>query len=167
MPKNHITNIEDRLHTYIRRTSTCWIWTGYKGHYGYGKVTDDDGKQVRAHRYLYEMFKGKIPKGMNVLHKCDNTACVNPEHLFLGSQKDNVKDMMSKGRGGYKKFCGEAHHNRKLDMNKVKKMREMWESKKYSQYQIASKFNISQQVVSKVVNYKAWLENGSFIIKSI
>lgn len=160
-------NIEDRLKNYIKKTDGCWIWNGHKNEHGYGLITIGRGKQVRAHRFVYEKYKGLIPFNMKVLHSCDNPACVNPEHLSIGTQKDNVEDMMKKGRGGYKKFCGEYHPNRKLDMEKVSQMRNMWESGDYSQYEIAKKFEISQQVVSKVVNYKAWLENGAFVIKGV
>lgn len=159
--------IEERLLEYVNKTDTCWLWVGYKGHYGYGKITNEQGKQVRAHRYMYEKYKGKIPEGMKILHKCDVTACVNPDHLFLGTQKDNVKDMMDKNRGGYKSFHGEKHWASKLTMEQVERIREMYALGDYYQSQLAKKFGVSQQVISKVVNYKAWTKNGTTLVKKV
>lgn len=77
--------------------SGCWIWDGAIGKaHGYGVAWD--GKYVRAHRLGYKLFVGDIPSGMHVLHRCDVRSCVNPSHLFLGTQLDNMRDMVSKGR---------------------------------------------------------------------
>lgn len=74
----------------------CWVWGGYKVK-GYGRVYRNN-RQVSVHRLIWEFYKGPIPQGVQVLHKCDNPSCSNPEHLFLGTQKDNVHDCMNKGR---------------------------------------------------------------------
>lgn len=75
----------------------CWIWNSSCFHNGYGQYTLKR-KGYRAHRVAYEISHGKIPKNKIACHKCDNPACVNPQHLFLGSPKDNTDDMISKGR---------------------------------------------------------------------
>src|ERR1043166_7633701 len=75
----------------------CWIWQGAKTTLGYGQVCINY-KLIYAHRLVWELTVGPIPKGMNVLHRCDNPPCVNPLHLFLGTQMDNVLDCRKKGR---------------------------------------------------------------------
>ncbi len=75
----------------------CWPWLGVKTHYGYGKIRNNY-KHVGAHRIAYELLVGDIPIGLHVLHHCDNRSCVNPGHMFLGTQADNMKDMFTKGR---------------------------------------------------------------------
>ena len=81
----------------------CHLWIGGADPDGYGVISRQGrrGKQERAHRVAYELFVGPIPDGICVLHRCDTPACVNPEHLFLGTNLDNVRDRDAKGRGRY------------------------------------------------------------------
>lgn len=165
--KSEEVYIEERLNVYIDRSGDCWLWVGQCNDMGYGVLYIGNGRQVRAHRYMYEHFKGHIEDGLNVLHTCDVRNCVNPDHLFLGTQKDNVEDMMKKQRGGYKAFHGEAHWASKLSVEQVARIREMWQTGKYYQSELAKKFGVSQQVISKVVNYKAWTKNGTTLVKKV
>ena len=83
----------------------CWIWMRSRDPRGYGQL-GVDGKITRAHRHFYATYVGPIPEEMFVLHKCDIPACVNPTHLFLGTQADNMSDMVAKGR------CRAGHVNK-------------------------------------------------------
>ena len=95
------TRPEDRFWLYCDRSdmSGCWIWTGSLNTGGYGQIKQArSNKKILAHRLSYQINRGPIPDGAVVLHKCDNTRCVNPDHLFLGTQSDNMLDAMRKGR---------------------------------------------------------------------
>lgn len=94
--KSKPTPIE-RFWKYVKKTNTCWNWTGGFLQSGYGIFTINN-KIVRAHRFSYELHKNKIPVNLNVCHSCDNPKCVNPSHLWLGTHKENMDDMMRKGR---------------------------------------------------------------------
>lgn len=91
-------------HVDVRGPDDCWPWlagcypNGY-GRMGMGSRADDSRRDVMAHRFAWELEHSEIPKGMNVCHQCDNPPCVNVEHLFLGTQADNLVDMHNKGRG--------------------------------------------------------------------
>ncbi len=95
--------VTDRFWEKVKKTTDCWIWTAAAQPFGYGKFVVKKGSSpVGAHRLSYEMEIGPIPEGMQVLHRCDNPACVKPDHLFLGTQADNIRDMRGKGRWKYK-----------------------------------------------------------------
>lgn len=79
--------------------NACWEWQGTRNSGGYGTLSGNENGLL-AHRVAYEILVGEIPKGMFVCHKCDNPPCCNPSHLFLGTPKDNIRDMIDKGRHG-------------------------------------------------------------------
>jgi len=89
-------------------SENCWVWTLRKDKQGYGRV-NVNYKTEQAHRVSWVAFRGEIPAGMCVLHKCDNPSCVNPDHLFLGTRKDNCHDMIIKGRDN---FVGRKYGNK-------------------------------------------------------
>lgn len=87
--------------------SECWHWRGVTNKFGYGRFSFAGRTQV-AHRLSYETFRGPIPEGMSVLHRCDNPSCINPEHLWLGTYSDNRRDCLSKGRWRVKQRKGKT-----------------------------------------------------------
>lgn len=90
----------------------CWCWTGSKSSTGYGNISTKKNKSpINAHRLSYTINKGKIPDGMVVMHTCDNKLCVNPNHLVIGTKKDNSNDMMAKNRGIGQFKKGNVSHN--------------------------------------------------------
>lgn len=101
-PEAHAVNIEDYLASQSDRTGECWLWKGPLSVLGYGRLVVPGGHRgdpkVYAHRLSWEVANGPIPKGMCVLHRCDNPPCIRPSHLFLGTRADNSADMVAKGR---------------------------------------------------------------------
>ena len=89
------SNLEEKYEP--EPNSGCWLWTASVDRVGYGHIWLD-GKLKQSHRFMWELFNGSIPHGMKILHKCDVRSCVNPNHLFLGTQKENMQDCKKKGR---------------------------------------------------------------------
>lgn len=94
----------------------CWLWTGYISPAGYGEFGRG---HWRVHRLSWIMANGAFPFNLNVLHKCDNRACLRPDHLFLGTHADNVHDMVAKGRNRHGITCGEKCKRHKLTAKQV------------------------------------------------
>lgn len=112
MPRSR-RSVEDRfIEKIIKLPSGCWEWTGATVPFGYGVFQLGRGVGVtRSHRFAYELWVGPIPEGMFVCHTCDNPPCCNPEHLFLGSNGDNMKDMHAKNRSWQRRrtHCPQGH----------------------------------------------------------
>jgi HNH endonuclease len=129
--------------------SDCVIWSKGKSPDGYGKVKVR-GKTWRAHRYAYFLKNGPIPDGMWVLHKCDNPLCVNVDHLFLGTVRDNWDDCLSKGR--YHAAKGEDSGQSKLTETQVLSIRETVGTCK----EIGKTFGICPIQVSRIKRRERW-----------
>ena len=129
----------------------CWEWTACLYTDGYGQFYLD-GKLVGAHRFSWELKNGFIPDGLFVLHKCDNRTCVNLDHLFLGTKKENSEDMVKKGRSN--KLFGEDHGSHKLSDEEVVNIRNKYSTGLYSQKELAEEFSVSQTQISNIANFK-------------
>lgn len=126
----------------------CWIWEGNRDSCGYGRIKSL-GKLFSVHRIAYELWVGQVGDNF-VLHKCDTPSCFNPDHLFLGTQTDNMKDMTKKGRGVVPKLSGEKHPSARLSDKDIEAI--LLDSR--SQYVIAKEYGITQPHVSNIKNGK-------------
>jgi HNH endonuclease len=128
----------------------CWIWKGYR-RFGYGMFTASGRSHLMSHRISWELHRGPIPPGMGVLHRCDNPACVNPAHLFLGTQKDNMRDCKKKGRTAH----GERQGRAKLTASNVAQIRRMRQSGEACA-EIGKRFNVHPDHVTRIANGRQW-----------
>ena len=143
-------SLEQRKNTFFKnvdKTDSCWNWIGCKNDSGYGVMAYNK----KAHRFSFHIHTGADPKDKMVLHKCDNPACVNPDHLYLGNDKDNMRDKIERNRHpkGSKSVLSKINES---DVFNIKKMRK--ESKKL--HEIANKYKISEGNVSLICNNKTW-----------
>lgn len=130
----------------------CKEWTAYRDRNGYGRFRFN-GENRLAHRIAYKLYYGIDPKELFVCHTCDNPSCIEPTHLFLGTQKDNMDDMRHKGREpsrvGQNNGCSRLKDG---EVAYIKKMLELG----FLQKDIAEDFDVTQQLISRIKNNKAW-----------
>lgn len=143
---------EERFFEKIEKKD-CWEWTAKRDRQDYG-ILKVDGKNRKAHRVSWVIHFGNIPENMCVLHKCDNTCCVNPEHLFLGTVGDNNKDRELKGRGGQLK--GEEQGLSKLTEKQVLEIRDRYEKEDISQEQLGIEYGVSQGHIGYIIRKEKW-----------
>jgi hypothetical protein len=141
----------DRFWKHVEKTESCWIWRGTLISCGYG-IMRIEGTLKYVHRLVYEAYKGAIPKGLLVCHSCDTRACVNPEHLFLGTHKDNSNDMVRKRRSTF----GEHHPFVKLTSDNVREIRKLNEAGIMNRRQIAKRFGVSMGCIQGVTDRVNW-----------
>ncbi len=149
---------EDRFKAKVAVSPTgCWEWMGSLRPSGYGQFRFK-GTTELAHRVAWILFKGDIPqnssyyKTMNVLHRCDNPRCVNPDHLFLGDQFDNAVDAISKGRWGKRGCLGESHGRARITEAIVKAIRASDESAAV----LAARYKISKGTIQHIRKRRTW-----------
>lgn len=159
----------------VEKTSRCWIWHGAVEPNGYGVVTRG-GRNVRAHRYAWKISKGPIPDGLFVLHRCDYRICVRPAHLWLGTQADNMRDMVAKGRmwthvhperrafgrrnGMHThpetRMNGSSHHQAKLTEKLVKEIRMLRQNGGWTERALGTKFGLSHSSIGRILRRQNW-----------
>ncbi len=133
-------------------TSDCWYWRGAINYLGYGLFSTG-----KAHRVSWELFNGNIPSGLSVCHTCDVRNCVNPKHLFLGTQLDNMRDAKTKGRiKGPASLVGSANGWSKLTEKEVISIRADYAGGRYSNRQLADKYHISRANIGRIVKRQLW-----------
>jgi hypothetical protein len=147
--------LRDRFECQAVKKEGCWDWLGHKDDRGYCRIMVG-GKIQLAHRVSWELHRGPLSDGQHVCHKCDNPSCTNPAHLFIGSQKDNIRDMYSKGRqnpGKGKPFeAGVANGNTSLSDSDVYAIRASKEPKKY----LAAFYGVTYAQIWNIQTRRSW-----------
>lgn len=157
METNILNRMIDDLRTYgsinfwpkvdVRSENECWNWKAGLNNKSYGAY-NCYGTCHQAHRVAYVICVGEIPDDLKVLHKCDNPKCVNPKHLFLGTQAINVSDMNLKGRNGLTKLSEES----------VRKIWKLWHETDLNQHQIADEFKVGHENISRIILRQIWIQ---------
>jgi len=161
--KNNLTTLERFMQYVEKKDNSCWLWIGCVDTDGYGDFTCKEESSHRAHRVSWKLHKGNIPEGLFVLHSCDIPSCVNPEHLFLGTHEDNIKDKIKKGR------C--IRTLSKLTEQQVLEIRAKYQPRKGGRpkgwstkekeclgsiRQLAKEYNVSKAAIKKIIRNQTW-----------
>jgi hypothetical protein len=143
---------EERFFKKVNKTDTCWLWTAYVQQNGYGQVRINK-KAYSAHRVSYMHHnKTEIPEGLCVCHSCDVPACVNPDHLFLGTHQDNMDDRTKKGRA--QKRDGDKCPTCKLTKEQVLEIAALFDT--HTNLQLGKEYDISKSTISHIRTGRAW-----------
>jgi hypothetical protein len=147
----HGLTLEERFWRYVKKEDGCWRWLSYVDPLGYGRL-NYKGKPMLASRISYLIHFGEVPDGMAVCHKCDNPSCTNPDHLFLGTQADNVADMQNKGRARKRGKPGTEHHHAKMTDQSVREIR----ANGASDSENSVKYGVSRATIHAIRVGKTW-----------
>ena len=140
---------EKRFWKFVRKTKNCWIWIGGKANgYGYFWL---NGKQCKATRVSWEFHFESIPPEVEVMHKCDNPSCVNPDHLCLGTHQENMTDMKNKGRAGFVRRVGSSSPSSKLTDEQVEEIRQRVVSGETHE-SVAKDYPVGKTTVTAIIN---------------
>lgn len=138
--------------SFVAKGDGCWEWTGHRNARGYGHISVLQ-KLVLTHRHAWMLTNGPIPDGQFVLHRCDNPPCVRPDHLYLGTSGDNVRDRQSRGRSA--DMRGEKHGRAKLTGDQVITIRSL-HSAGNGHSAIARQYGVTPQLIYRIVTRRAW-----------
>lgn len=154
--------VEERFwsHVPIRDAGKCWIWDGTINQNGYG-IHSERGKNILAHRYSYELHFGVSPQEKMVCHHCDNPPCVNPEHLFLGTNTDNMQDAAKKDRISF----GDRHWKARLTEQEVKEILRLNQLGSVTKTSLARQFGVSLTHLCAITNGRKWQRNSRVDIR--
>lgn len=133
--------------------TNCWEWGGWIDHNGYGRFPYKK-KSLFAHRVSYEVFVGTIPDGLLIRHKCDNPPCMNPDHLETGTQADNIRDMIERGRKPI--LSGENGPMAKLSREEANAIRDEYAHGVLTQKLLAEAFGLDQSTVSDIITGRSY-----------
>lgn len=135
----------------VEQSDGCWLWTGQRDKDGYGHVWYGGIGQV-ASRLAWELTHGPIPAGYFALHSCDNPPCCRPDHLFLGTSRDNIDDMLSKGR----QTSGERNGRAKLTLDQVGEIRRRYATEHIRQVDLGREYGVTQTQISVITRGEQW-----------
>lgn len=155
-PRGFRVPLDERFWVKVQKTGGCWLWSGSKTPKGYGQIRAGGrcGKLLRASRVAYALVFGPIPAGRHVLHSCDNPPCVRPAHLFLGDQRANSEDMVSKGRA--RGARGVHHRSAKLSPELVREIRRRRAVEGLSMRALGRLYGVGGDQITRIVNRKKW-----------
>lgn len=147
----HTQPVAERFWPKVQKGEDCWRWLGSTTLKGYGSFWD--GQRLRpAHAVAYELMVGPIPLGLDCCHSCDNPPCVRPDHLFLGTRRENLQDMSRKGRS----TRGEKDAMAKLSTGQVEAIRARYAAGGVYQREIAAEYGVSRSLISAILVRRAW-----------
>ena len=139
----------------VKAQNGCLVWTGSRLPTGYGRFYIDE-KVKLAHRLVAEEILGEIPDGSVVLHSCDNPPCVSRDHLSYGTQGENMKEMVERGRSNGGAPTGRDNHNSKLTVRRVRLARRLVEAGEATGVELAQRFGVSKQAMNAAISGKTW-----------
>jgi hypothetical protein len=159
--KERRSPIERRFWSYVVKGDGCWAWSGSRNEDGYG-ILSRPGRhtgKVGAHRLSWEIHRGPVPDGLSVLHRCDNPQCTNPDHLFLGTQADNMQDCAAKKRLHIREQRGERNAFTKLTNEDARAIRDRYAAGAL-QGELADQWHVGRGTISEIVRGLSFVDAG-------